>query len=152
MNIEISGVEEAMARIGAAELLRRVARGIHDANQLAVAHISMRKLSSKGPTTLAVQSDRLRSSVRSTEPQIVGTSVLSSLGSNVKYAGVHEYGTGPYTIRARNGKALRWGTPSGIRFARTVRHPGHPARRMFASGVEEKLGAYERLIAEEVAK
>ena len=80
--------------------------------------------------------------LRATSPRVSGVDVTSSIGTNVKYAAVHEYGCAPYTIRARNGKALRWGNATGVHFARTVRHPGFPARRMFETGIEDRADAY----------
>ena len=152
MNIEITGVAEAVARLDPRELLSRVARGMDKANQLTLSYIQRNKLSQKGATTLAVRSNRLRSSARATAAVITGSSVESTMGTNVKYAAVHEYGCGPYTIRARKGKAMRWGNATGVHFARTVRHPGFPARRMFGSGIEECADIYNRKIGEELSR
>ncbi len=121
-------------------------------NQLTIRHISQYKLSQKGENTLADRSNRLRSSVRASMARVTGTEVESTIASNVKYAAVHEYGCGPYTIRARKGKALRWATPGGVRFARTVRHPGFPARRMFQSGIEERADKYSGAISAAIIK
>jgi len=152
MNIEITGVQAAVDRLEPRELLSRVARGMDKGNQLTLSYIQRNKLSQKGATTLAVRSHRVRGSARVSMARIVGTGVESTMGSNVKYAAVHEYGCGPYTIRARNGKAMRWGNASGIHFARTVRHPGFPARRMFGSGIEECADIYNRKIGEEITR
>lgn len=113
-------------------------------NEGTVAHIVDTKLTNAGPTFLNARPSRsrLRGSVRATSPRVSGVDVTSSIGTNVKYAAVHEYGCAPYTIRARNGKALRWGNATGVHFARTVRHPGFPARRMFETGIEDRADAY----------
>ena len=152
MTIEITGVAEAVARLEPRELLSRVARGMDKANQLTLSYIQRNKLSQKGATTLSVRSNRLRSSARATAAVITGSAVESTLGTNVKYAAVHEYGCGPYTIRSRNGKALRFAGRSGVVFRRTVRHPGFPARRMFASGIEDCADIYNRKIGEEISR
>ena len=55
---------------------------------------------------------------------------LIEVGTNVTYAEFHEEGTDPYTIRPRRASVLRFTTADGVRFARSVRHPGLPQRKM----------------------
>jgi phage gpG-like protein len=50
------------------------------------------------------------------------------MGSNLKIAPYHQYGTQPYIIRPRTKKLLRFKTAQGWAFARLVHHPGLPAR------------------------
>jgi len=152
MNIEITGMQAVVDRLDPREMLSRVARGMDKGNQLTLSYIQRNKLSQKGATTLAVRSNRGRSSSRASLAVIRGDGVESTMGTNVPYMAVHEFGCKPFTIRARNGKALRWGNASGVHFARTVRHPGFPARRMFASGIEECAEIYNRKIGEELTK
>ena len=135
------------ARVGPA-----LARTMRFQNELTVAHIVLTKLTNAGPTFLNARTSRLRGSVRATSPRVSGFDISSSIGTNVKYAAVHEYGCGPYTIRARNGKALRWGNATGVHFARTVRHPGFPARRMFETGIEECADAYSEAFSETIIR
>ena len=59
---------------------------------------------------------------------------MLKMGSNLKYAVYHQFGTQPYIIRPRNAKVLRF-TVAGtgrsrkrIVFAKVVHHPGLPAR------------------------
>ena len=52
------------------------------------------------------------------------------VGTNVEYAVFHEEGTRPYVIRPTRAKALRFFGPEGVRFARSVRHPGLPVRKL----------------------
>jgi phage gpG-like protein len=119
-------------------------------NQFTVSHITENKLSESGSTTLAVRSNRLRKSVRATKPIISGTSISSSIGTNVKYAAVHEYGTAPFTIRPKNKKALRFSVGGAFHFAKAVRHPGFPARRMIGSGVEECRENYNKALSKAI--
>ena len=55
------------------------------------------------------------------------------VGTNVQYAEFHEEGTRPYVILPTRAKALRFFTADGVRFARSVQHPGLPARKMLPS-------------------
>jgi len=75
------------ARVGVA-----IAKALDLENQLTVGYIDARKLSQRGAMTLGVVTNRLRSSMRATPAIVTGNSVESSIGSNVKYAGVHEFG------------------------------------------------------------
>lgn len=49
-------------------------------------------MSQRGPETLGVRTGRLRRSVRPSKARVVAGGVVSSIGSNVKYMGVHEFG------------------------------------------------------------
>jgi len=129
-----------------------LARTMRFQNQLTVGHIVATKLTNSGPAFLNARTSRLRGSVRASVPSISGSTVESTIGTNVRYAAVHEYGCGPYTIRARTAKALRWGNASGVHFSRTVRHPGFPARRMFETGVEERAENYGDALSQTIVQ
>lgn len=75
-----------------AEMAQGIARALDLQNELTVGHIQAKKLSRRGPTTLGVITNRLRSSVRPATAEVTGDTIESSIGTNVKYAGVHEYG------------------------------------------------------------
>lgn len=75
-----------------ATLLPAVAQTLDRVNEETVGYIQRTKLSQRGATTLGVRTNRLRSSARPERATISGRSVLSSIGSNVEYAGVHEFG------------------------------------------------------------
>ena len=60
-------------------------------NQATIGHIVAAKLKQAGPTFLNMRTGRLAGSVRATEPRISGAEITSSIGTNVKYAAVHEY-------------------------------------------------------------
>lgn len=86
---------EAIERL--AEYPQRLTAAIRSAldkeNQLTVGHIVSAKLSRRGPKTLGVRSNRLRGSVRATRARANGAGqVVASIGTNVVYAGVHEFG------------------------------------------------------------
>ena len=97
-----------------AALRQRLAGAMDYENQLTISHIQVRYLSfSKdfiGPVDgLRVRTSRLRSSLWAAKARVAGGMLLSSLGTNVVYAGVHEYGfNGPVQVRAftRRNRAL----------------------------------------------
>lgn len=64
-------------------------------------------------------------------PRIAGNTVY--ITSNVKYASFHEFGTRPIIIRPKSKKALAFRTALGMRFAKSVKHPGIPQRKMLPS-------------------
>ena len=127
-----------------------VARAMHDQNQQTIAYISERKMRQRGPTTLGVVSRTLSRSLRSTNVRVSTSGVESSIGTNVKYAGAHEFGTKPFTIRPRTAKVLRFATPRGVVFARMVKHPGLPARRPIGSGIEERAANYSEALSKAI--
>lgn len=61
-------------------------------NQLTVGHIVSTKLTSAGPRFLNARTSRLRGSARATKAKFSPAGVESGIGSNVRYAGVHEFG------------------------------------------------------------
>lgn len=77
--------------------LRGIARGMDQANQITIGVIQKDFLSypKQGPTTsegLRVITNRLRGSIRASKAVISGDTVTAAIGTNVKYAAVHEYG------------------------------------------------------------
>ena len=132
------------------EMAQSVAQAMDRQNQLTIGHVQARKLSQRGPSTLGVVTNRLRGSLRATRAITSARAVESSIGTNVKYAGAHEFGTKPYTIRPRAGKVLRFGTARGVVFARMVKHPGLPARRPIGSGIEERAANYSEALSKAI--
>lgn len=125
-------------------------------NELTIGQIQARKLSRRGPTTLGVRTNRLRSSMSRAEATIAGTSILSSIGSNVVYAGVHEYGIdADVNVRAHRRRIIAHDryekrgrgfvqTQSGIKglIAAHSRHMKLPARRYMGSTIEARTPNY----------
>ena len=56
-----------------------------------------------------------------------------SVGTENKIAKFHQFGTKPYIIKAKTGGALAFMTSNGPVFARSIRHPGLPIRRLIPS-------------------
>lgn len=97
-----------------AALRQRLAGAMDQENQFTISHIQVRYLSFPkdfiGPVDgLRVRSNRLRSSLWAAKARVAGGALLSSIGTKVNYAGVHEYGyDGPVQVRAftRRNRAL----------------------------------------------
>lgn len=132
------------------EMARGVAAAMDSQNQLSIGHITARKLSSRGPSTLGVVTGRLRGSVRATKASASASGVESSIGTNVKYAGAHEYGSKPHVIRPRSRKFLRFSGRNGVVFARFVNHPGTPARAPIGTGIAERRDNYSQALSKAI--
>lgn len=153
-----------------------IAAAMDKENELTTGQIQRRKLSVRGPQTLGVRTNRLRLSARPTKATVTADAILSSIGSNVKYAGVHEYGfTGSapvkaYTRRAPQGDRFKNGQGGtiarltlqrgGIKpnaraqvssgFAQVRAHTrkmNFPARAPFRTGIEERLPNYSAALS-----
>lgn len=155
-------VRDFPARLGPA-----IAREVDLQNELTVGHAQARKLSRRGPTTLGVVSNRLRSSLRPAKAQVAGDRVVSSIGSNVVYAAAHEYGfTGRVQVKSfvrqqrsndllanRAGEIARRGFApvqkkeklTALGFARVKAHARQmiiPARPFISSSLQERSSDY----------
>ena len=89
-----------------AQLTAGLMRTLDKQNQQTVGYIDEKKLRQRGPETLGVISSRLWKSIRNT-PAVAGSDggITSSIGSNVVYAGVHEFGfDGMVTVRSHSRK------------------------------------------------
>lgn len=96
-------------------MARAMCRALDRENQLTIGHIQETKLSERGPKTLGVVTNRLRSSVRATAAEVIGDGVTSSIGTNVIYAGPHEFGfDGEVTVKEHMRKtATRFAIDNG---------------------------------------
>lgn len=115
--IQFTGpTQQTLHRLGQASqgLRASLLQTMDEQNQITVGHIKLTYLSFPrnfiGPINgLRVRTNRLRGSMWAAKARIASGQLLSSIGTNVNYAGVHEYGfTGPVQVRAftRKAKAL----------------------------------------------
>lgn len=134
-----------------AEMQRGIALAMDQENQHTLRHLSENKLRQRGPTTLGVVTNRLRSSIRATAARTSGTVVESAIGSNVVYAAIHEFGgqTRPRTIYPRKGKALSFFIGGRAVTVSKVNHPGSkiPARAPFRTALQERSASYSESIS-----
>jgi phage gpG-like protein len=103
-----------------------------------VAHIQKERLTGQGPFPveehkLGVRTNRLRGSLVSTPARIEGDLVISSIGSNVKYAALHEFG-GRIRIPSRT-TTVRHRTDSR---GALVRQLGNPNLAIFAKAKHKR--------------
>lgn len=171
IRITVKGDAEVMAK------LRQIsksgmARAMQRAMSTSVMKVYRRAAINLTGTVLNVQSGRLRQSL-STSVASDGTS--ASIGTNVEYAAIHEFGgrTPPHEIRPRSAKALRFVTPgfigpmqltkkgtlsrrasSGVTFAKVVRHPGSvmPARPYLRPALQDSIPDIEKSFQNELSK
>ena len=108
-----------------AKVQTAMVKTMDEQNQYAVGDTQRRWMSRRGPNTLGVVTNRLRSSVRATPATAQGTTITSAIGSNVVYAGVHEFGfLGVVQVRPHPRKKMSRG---GSRL--TLDKDGHIVRR-----------------------
>lgn len=145
MNLSIE-LSPAARQIAAAmpvlpkRIVTAIAKAIGEQNQYTVAKIQADHLTGKGPFPpdehrLGVRTNRLRGSVTASGPDIVGDSIIiSAIGSNVKYAAIHEFG-GVIHIAARSVTVkLRTDARGNL-----VRQMGHPRLAMFAGSTHKRF-------------
>ncbi|KAF0176439.1 MAG: phage virion morphoproteinis protein [Limisphaerales bacterium] len=157
-------------------IMQAIAAALDTQNELTVSHIKEKRLSGKGPFPasegrLGVKTNRLRNSLRRSRAVISGSAVDSAIGTNVEYAGIHEFGglisrkpfSGVVRLRTNADGSLLRNARGGARFA-GLRHKrtrdaafssaGHsttmPARRPIGSGIEDKAPDYSRRISDAI--
>ena len=136
------------------EMLTAIARGMDKGLALALGKITRERFTGKGPfpvgdRKLGVRSNRLRSSLRwnvtglpgqaGGEPsRIDGNTISGSMGSNVEYAGVHEYGfSGEVQVRSfRRGVSPTQFVKAGLGVLKGTRKLGKEAFKA-ALGMEQ---------------
>ena len=160
-----------------ARMLDKMRGAMDQANELVIGRMSVSRFTGRGPFPvsehrLGVRTNRLRSSIRRNDAQIVGQSVQGAIGSNVTYAGVHEFGStasGIATVRpfTRRKAVKEYRVPLGGSRGRlvkvtagdgTVTVRAHsrrwkhniPARAPFRTGIEENAGIYTDLLSKAV--
>lgn len=142
-------------------VLRAVVKGMKRGTLLITGAVQKERLTGQGPfapsqNKLGVITGRLRRSARGTDPQISGSTVTTSIGSNVSYAAAHEFGfKGTVKVRAHEvtmtklfGRKLQ----APLRFSRlpSQRKVNIPERKPFRTGISENIGLLEREIEREV--
>ena len=120
-------------------------------NEFTVGHIQKNRMTRRGPETLGVVTNRLRSSVRPTKAVLQGGEIQSAIGSNVVYMGIHEFGgqTKPHKIFPKKGRALAFMRGGKSVVVKSVNHPGSkiPARAPIRRGIEDRAENYSRALS-----
>jgi len=154
-------------------MVAAIAKGMDAGNELAVAKIRRDHLNGIGPFPpeqhkLGVRTSRLRGSVNATPSVISGQTIDSSIGSNVIYAAIHEFGgrikMGERTQKVRlrtdkDGNLMRQLKNLAIfarkdhkrakeYFTKVAAHEIEmPERAPFRTGIQESLPQYKRTIS-----
>lgn len=106
-----------------AAMAQAMAQGMDYENELTIGHAQARKLSRRSATTLGVVTNRLRSSLNQVSAVVSGNSVASSIGTNVAYAGGHEFGfVGRVQVKAFTRKVNTYA--GGTKFVATLQRSG----------------------------
>lgn len=157
----------ARAQAWPVTMMRGIARAHDQQNELTIGQAKLNKLSRRGPKTLGVVTNRLRSSLTRSAARISGDQVASGIGTNVGYAGVHEFGfTGTVQVksftrrvRSRDVAAIgQHGQPlknkiiaSGVTTVRAhAMRMNLPERSFIRSTLTERTPEYSRAISSEI--
>jgi phage gpG-like protein len=159
-------------------MMRGIARGMQKANAFVVSDIQSRRLTGKGPFPveehrLGIVTNRLRSSLRATAPVVSGLECTTSIGSNVKYAPLHEFGAtfqrtsqpGVARLKANargelvmRGNLATFARKGSKRFVAVPFTGGKtykvtiPERAPVRTGIRENMPTYNRFLREEIIK
>lgn len=139
-------IMERLAGAGA-RVQRSILNVVDRQNEFTIGAITSQRLSRRGPETLGVVTNRLRSSIRASKSLISGDTIRATIGSNVAYAGVHEFGIDAnVTVRAHSrtitqvfGKRI---DPRASTVRSHTRHMLFPARAYIRKTVEERATHY----------
>lgn len=135
ITVQLIGDSEVIARLSAigSRLPSGVARAVTQLT-LELQRLVQQKLSGQ---VLHVRTGVLRSSINR-EVRQTGTEVIGTVGTNVSYAKVHEFGV-PHSweIRPRRARALAFEVGGKTIFAMRVTHPPLPERSFLRSALRE---------------
>lgn len=131
-----------------ARMRRNLADALNKRNELTVGYIQRTKLSQRGVRTLGVRTNRLRQSLRKSNATVGKRTITSSIGSNVGYFGVHEFGfDGEVTVSSHTrvissvfGKPLK--APLRVTVNQHRRKMKMRARHMLRDGIRERQDKY----------
>jgi phage gpG-like protein len=143
-----------------------IAANLNKQNELTVSHIQRTKLSARGPRTLGVRTNVLRRSIRASRATVQGNQISSSIGSNVEYLGVHEFGFNgdqqvSSFVRREKRRDVRLGSglgnrklvAQGVAYVRAhTRRVKLPERAPVRTGIQEEAKFYADMISEAVVE
>lgn len=140
--------EEAIRRLGdQGGMLRAVAKELDLQNDYTISHIQEKRLNfprHEPPVREGLRhiTGNLQRSLRRNTATVSGNSVSGSIGTHVKYAGIHEFGgeTKPRVIVAKNKQALSFLVGGRRVTVKKVNHPGskYPARAFIRNGIRDR--------------
>jgi phage gpG-like protein len=137
---------------------RAIARALDLQNELTIGYAQKNKMSGPRPGTLGVISNQLRSHLRRNDATVSDGVVDASIGDNMAYAAVHEFGfDGEVTVksfvRKQRSRDLVKGkkqklVSSGVAYVKSfTRHMRMPERSYIRSSISERLGDYNTALS-----
>jgi|GEM_PF-5104526 len=170
-----SNAAEIVAALGrfTPAMQQAIAKALDLQNELSIGAMQRNKLSGPRPDVLGVVSNRLRSSIRKSNAVVSEMTAESAIGSNVKYAGVHEFGfdstvqvsafsrkvqtrnqteVGVAQVSLADGRIRRRKTAkrtaSGVAFVKAhSRHMKMPKRSFIFSTITEREADYSKAVS-----
>lgn len=131
-----------------------IARVLDLENDHTVSRIQKTYMSRRGSMTLGVRTNRLRGSIRRNRARVSGGGqVSSSIGSNVEYMGVHEFGyEGPQRVpahvrRVNQAFGIPLEKPVQARVKAHTRQAKFKERAPIRKGIRDRLPAYSAAIS-----
>lgn len=154
IKIDITGVQELAARLDTVKREKALIEGLNLSGELLKGWIMRERLSGPRPQFLGVVTGRLRSSIATSGTKRDGDSLVNTIGTNVEYAPVHEFGATiqrkarvgsvffkRYKRGAKAGKVL-FSKESKATFGRKVSFGAHsigiPARPFMRPSIEDQ--------------
>jgi len=149
-------LELLKTRRSMSQIAKHLLRGVEEGNEQLLAKINKERLTGDGPfpvsqKRLGVVSGRLRRSMRFSRATFAAGKLKTSVGSNVKYFGRHEFGgggrqvrVGAHRVKAHTrtklfGRSQRVEIPAHTRQA-YLRKDNMPKREPVMAGVREHAG------------
>lgn len=147
----------AQLHIAPEHIQRALCRVIDEQNQLTIGDMTRLRLSRRSKTTLGVVTNRLRSSIRVSNTVVTSDGVQTSIGTNVVYAGAHEFGfNGNITVRSHSrtikkifGKRV---APRSQTVREHTRRMHLPERSFIRRTLYERAPAYTAAIGTAIAR
>ncbi len=157
-----------------------IAAAMDKENQFTIGHIQSEHLTGQGPFPveqhkLGVRTNRLRSSLRASDAEVVSDRIISGIGTNVVYAAIHEFG-GRIHHGARSGSVRLRTNAQGnllhqpgsrqlavfaksshkrakeVKFSAQAYDVDMPARAPITTGIEERAENYGAAVSAAVEK
>jgi phage gpG-like protein len=92
IKLNITGVQELASRLDPAKREKVLISGLNLCGELLKGWIMRERLSGPRPQILGVVTGRLRSSITTSGTEREGDSLVNTIGTNVEYAPIHEFG------------------------------------------------------------
>jgi phage gpG-like protein len=130
---DVVGLDKLLAKLEASVRSDVIKLSLYQGAETIAGWVKKNKLSGPRPSVLGVVSNRLRSSISASKTEQLDNEYRSKIGTNVKYARIHEYGG---LIRAINAKFLRFKTSDGKWHAK--KEVSIPARPFLRPAIEDE--------------